>query len=247
MVNASAGLVWTFVGLALAVASAFVFAAFRAAHARHAAIAAVAVVSWLGFTLALAASGVLSFTSVPPTMVILLVAILALAFAIGTSRFGLRLATGISLAALVGIQGFRFPLELMLHQAYVEGLMPVQMSFSGFNFDILTGLSAIVVALVLVWRPMSVTLVRIWNTAGVVLLANILTIAVLSAPLPLRVFDNEPANVWVTQAPWVWLPSVYVMAAIIGHILVYRRVRHELALRAPAKGPAQLAEYGTRA
>ena len=74
-------------------------------------------------------------------------------------------------------------------------------------------------------------LVRIWNTAGVVLLINILTIAVLSAPFPFRVFHNEPANVWITQAPWVWLPAVYVLAAITGHILVYRRVRLELAAR----------------
>ena len=35
---------------------------------------------------------------------------------------------------------------------------------------------------------------------------------------------NEPANVWITHAPWVWLPTVMVFAAILGHVLVYRRL-----------------------
>ena len=242
MVNASQGLVWSFVALALVLASAFVAAVHRSAlgsaialrHARrHALIAAAATVAWLALTFALAAVGALSFSSRPPTMFFLVVAIIGLAFAIGLSPLGRQLAMGVPLAALVGIQGFRLPLELMLHQSYVEGLMPVQMSFSGFNFDILTGLSAIVVALVLVRKPGSPVLVRIWNTAGVVLLINILAIAILSAPTPFRTFHNEPANVWITQAPWVWLPSVYVLAAVLGHILVYRRVRADVAAGAP--------------
>jgi len=71
--------------------------------------------------------------------------------------------------------------------------------------------------------------VRAWNIVGTLLLANILTVAILSAPTPLRVFHNEPANVWIADAPWVWLPSVFVLAAILGHVLVYRRLRVEAA------------------
>jgi hypothetical protein len=231
MVNASSGLTWTFAGLALAIASVFVFAVHRTGTARQTIIAAIATAGWLGITLALARTGMLGFSTTPPTMMVLIAVALVLATAIGTSGLGRQIATGIPLAALVGVQGFRFPLELMLHRAYNEGLMPIQMSFSGFNFDILTGLSAILVALVLVWKPRSLTLVRIWNTTGIVLLANIVTIALLSAPSPFRAFHNEPANVWIAETPWVWLPTVYVFAAITGHILVYRRIRHELAVR----------------
>ena len=248
MVNASQGLVWSFVGLALAIAFAFVAAVHRSASAsdlsprragRQTLIAAAATLAWLAVTFALGVAGALSFSNRPPTMLILVAAVIGVAFALGLSPLGRRLAVDIPLAALVGVQGFRLPLELMLHQSYVEGLMPVQMSFSGFNFDILTGISAIITALVLVRKPGSLVLVRIWNTAGIVLLINILVIALLSAPTPFRTFHNEPSNVWVTQAPWVWLPSVYVLAAILGHILVYRRVRAELAARAGALGMAE--------
>ena len=247
MVNASPGLVWSFAGLALVIAAAFVFAVHRVGTARQTSIAGIATLAWMAATFSLAAGGLLSFSSRPPTMVLLVAVILAVAFALGSSRIGLRLATGLPLAVLVGFQGFRFPLELMLHQSYVEGLMPIQMSFSGFNFDILSGVSAIAVAIMLAWKPGSLVLVRIWNTAGIVLLVNILTIALLSAPTPFRAFHAEPANVWVTQAPWVWLPSVYVLAAMTGHILVYRRLHHEMARRSGANASAQLAEFGTRA
>ena len=243
MVNASPLLTWSFTGLALVVAAAFVFAVHRVASgprewaggaSRATILAALAVGAWLVGTYALASSGFLRFSTRPPTVLVIAAGVVALSITIGTSELGRRLAAGIPLAALIGVQGFRLPLELMMHQAYVEGLMPVQMSYSGFNFDILTGISAIIVALVLARRPGSLVLVRIWNTAGIVLLVNILAIAIVSAPTPLRVFQNEPANEWIAHAPWVWLPAVYVLAAIVGHILVFRRLRMEASARVPA-------------
>jgi hypothetical protein len=53
-------------------------------------------------------------------------------------------------------------------------------------------------------------------------LSRSLVIAVLSAPTPLPVFCHEPANVWITTFPYVWLPAVMVPAAIFGHLLVFR-------------------------
>ena len=241
MVNASPGLIWSFFSLAIAIAAAFVVAVHasaghttRSSARRDTLLAALATATWLAVTLALAASGRLSFTSRPPTAGVLIAVGVGLAIAVGTSRLGARLATGIPLAALIGVQAFRFPLELMLHRAYREGLMPVQMSYSGFNFDILTGLSAIVVALYIARRPNAVAVARIWNAAGIVLLANILTIAVLSTPTPIRVFHNEPANEWIAHAPWVWLPAVFVVAAIVGHIVIFRRLRYESRARGRA-------------
>jgi hypothetical protein len=236
MVNASPLLVWSFVALVAMVAAMFVLAVHRSSvgPGRGTVVAAAATVVWLGATLAFAASGRLSFTTRPPTMAIVILASLVLAFGVSLSRLGLRIATALPLAALVGAQAFRFPLELILHRAYAEGLMPVQMSYSGFNFDIVTGVSAIVVATLLLRNPKALVAVRIWNTAGIVLLTNIVTIAILSAPTPLRVFHNEPANDWITHAPWVWLPTVFVVAAIMGHVLVLRRLRVDMG-RAVAK------------
>lgn len=232
------GLAVAFGLLAVLVAAAFPVLLHRAETAagdaalagRRARRAALATGVWMAATFAAAASGRLSFTSTPPTMMVAIVLSLALALRVGLSGTGGRLAAGVPLAVLVGVQGFRLPLELLMHRAYGEGLMPVQMSYSGRNFDIVTGSTAIVLAAALWLAPQRVSpkLVMAWNVLGFALLLNVLTIAILSAPTPLRVFTNEPANVWITQAPFVWLPAVFVLAALAGHIVVFRRLRMEM-------------------
>jgi hypothetical protein len=202
-----------------------------AAARRAAAVAGVGTALWLGLTGVLGAAGALRFDTTPPTAMLAITAMWILAVALGVSRVGERLALGLPLAALVGVQGFRLPLELLMHRAYTEGVMPVQMSYSGWNFDIVTGISALAVAALLAAGRMPLWGVRVWNWMGLALLANIVTIAMFSTPTPLRVFTNEPANVWITHTPFVWLPMVMVMAAIVGHIVILRRLRAESARR----------------
>ena len=231
MVKASMGLAAAFPVLLHRAGSATGDAA-RAS--RRAGRAALATAAWMAATFAAAAAGRLSFTTVPPTMMVVIVLSLALALRIGLSGMGGRIAAGVPLAVLVGVQGFRLPLELLMHRAYAEGLMPVQMSYSGRNFDIVTGSTALVLAAALWLAPQRVSprLVLAWNVLGSALLLNVLTIALLSAPTPLRVFTNEPANTWITQAPFVWLPAVFVLAALAGHVVIFRRLRMEMAATA---------------
>lgn len=184
----------------------------------------VASAAWMLGTFAAAAKGKLTFATRPPTMLFIFAGVFILAFGAGLSRFGKQLAMGLSLAALVGFQAFRFPLELLLHEAYREGLMPVQMSYSGRNFDIVTGITAAVLGLSLWKRALPKWVVQTWNVVGILLLANILTVAFLSTPLPIRRFFNEPANVWIKDAPYVWLPAVFVLLAIMGHVVITRKL-----------------------
>src|SRR5262245_42020960 len=62
------------------------------------------------------------------------------------SGLGQRMALTLPLYALVGFHVFRLPLELVLHQWYMEGVLPVQMTYAGHNFDIVTGLLAFFIA-----------------------------------------------------------------------------------------------------
>lgn len=180
--------------------------------------------AWMLGTFAAAAKGKLSFETRPPTMLFVFAGVFILAFGAGISRFGKQLAAALPLAVLVGFQAFRFPLELLLHQAYREGLMPVQMSYSGRNFDIVTGVTAAILGLILWKRSLPKWIVQAWNVMGILLLTNILTVALLSTPLPIRRFFNEPANAWIKDAPYVWLPAVFVLLAIMGHVVVTRKL-----------------------
>jgi hypothetical protein len=229
MVRPSDTLVAAFIGMAMALGAGFI-AAFvwierrRGGRLARAGIAALVVLGWLVVTGTAADAGLLGFERRPPVLPLLMVILIGSLVALTRSAEGGRLATGIPLAWLVGWQAFRLPLELLLHRSYSEGLMPVQMSYEGLNFDILTGASALVLAPLIARGKVPLGAVRVWNVLGMLLLLNIMTIAVLSAPTPLRVFHNPPANVWITRFPFVWLPTVMVATALLGHLLIFRRL-----------------------
>jgi hypothetical protein len=168
-------------------------------------------------------TGFRSFAPPPPfllTVFVGAVGVVVLVF----SPLGRELTASASLAGLVLFQSFRFPLELLMHRAYQEGLMPVQMSYHGRNLDILTGMSALVLGSILLWRPLPRALLWLWNLSGLGLLINVVGVAILSTPSPFRQFHNDPPNIWVLEMPFVWLPTVMVLAALFGHLAVGRKL-----------------------
>ncbi|MCP3061189.1 hypothetical protein LXT21_20620 [Myxococcus sp. K38C18041901] len=180
----------------------------------------------MGLTGIFAARGAFAdMRSAPPDIFKALLPTVALTFVLAFSRFGERLARGLSLGALIGFQVFRIPVEWVLWALHREGTLPIEMTFEGLNFDILTGLSAPIVAWLAARGRASPAMMTLWNTAGLALLVTIVTVANLSSPLFEGVFRAEPRSTLITTAPFIWLPIVLVQAALLGHLLVYRRLR----------------------
>ena len=183
---------------------------------------------WLFVVAGASYSGALLPRSGPPLpFVALVVSIIAAGVLIARSKVGDRLARGLPLSVLVVFQGFRFPLELAMHRAHDEGLMPIQMSYSGQNFDIVTGVTAIVLAIALALTRVPRWIVAAWNWLGLILLTNIVGVAILSTPV-FAYFGRDRLNVWVMWMPYTLLPAVMVLAALAGHLIVFRA----LSLRA---------------
>jgi len=200
-----------------------------AVRRRRAVLVAAGAAAWMVLAALIAASGVLRrFDTVPPPFAFLVLAVLALGFGLSFSPLGTLLVRGLPLWALVGSQVFRFPLELVMHQAAVEGVMPVQMTYTGRNFDILTGISAGVLGWWLTRARVAPSTVALWNVLGLALLVNVVTIAILSTPL-FRWYGNDRLNTFVTYPPFIWLPAVLVTAALAGHVLVWRKLKEERA------------------
>lgn len=172
-----------------------------------------------------AASGVLSrFDITPPPMAILIPSVLALALVVGLGSIGRGAAGAVPLMTLVGVQAFRLPLELFMHHAAEVGVMPMEMSYSGYNFDIVTGAVALALfAAARVGLSVPRALIWSWNLWGLACLGIILVVAVLSSPM-VRFFGDDPRhlNTWVLFFPYVWLPAVLVTIAMSGHIIVTR-------------------------
>jgi hypothetical protein len=124
---------------------------------------------------------------------------------------------------LIRLQVFRVFVEILLWMLFIQHLLPVQMTFEGLNFDILAGLTAPLIAYFSFRNKLSKTAVVLWNLASLALLVNIVAIAVLSLPSPIRYFMNEPSNTIVTQFPISWLPTFLVPLAYMLHFLSLRQ------------------------
>ncbi len=166
------------------------------------------------------------YDPLPAPALLLLLALTLLTVAILLSPVGARLAASISLGAVVAFQGFRIPVELLLHRMYTDGTVPVQMTYEGRNFDVVTGIAGLVLGIwLLSGRAVPRGAVWAWNILGFALLVNIVSIAVLSTPVPFRRFLESPPHTLPSTFPYIWLPSFLVQVALGSHLLVFRQLR----------------------
>ncbi|HYF32257.1 MAG TPA: hypothetical protein VD993_14135 [Chitinophagaceae bacterium] len=182
--------------------------------------------SWLFLLAILAVSGVFSdFSTVPPKVVLVPLTGIFISLLVTFSKWFTDLLRVLPRHWLVYFQSFRIPVELLLWFAFSKGLIPVQMTFEGYNFDVLSGILALPAGWALATgKPYAKTLGIAYNIVGLLLLANIVTIAVLSMPTPLRQFMNEPANTIVATFPFIYLPGVLVVLAFAFHAFSLRQL-----------------------
>ena len=217
---------YQFVALVLVVAF-IVFRALWQARVGLPLIAAIAII-YLVIPAILAARGLLDrYDPLPAPALVMVAVVTALTLTITLSSPGARIIAGVGLPALVGFQAFRIPVEWLLHRLYQEGVIPVQMTYAARNFDIVTGATAAALAVWLLRGRPPNGIVLAWNILGLALLANIVTIAVLSTPVPFRQFLDGPPNTLPSLVPYVWLPTFLVQMALAGHVLVFRRLAAE--------------------
>ncbi len=189
-------------------------------------ITALIVTGWLITTTIIASRGtLLDFASTPPKlMVVIIPAVLGVSYICSSVRVN-NLLKITPASWLIYIQAFRIVIEFILWQLHRNGIIPFQMTFEGFNYDIIIGLSAPLIAYYSFtdkkW-PKIVPL--LWNFAGLLLVLNITLIAFLSSPSPFRAFLTEPSNTLPAYFPYVWLPAFIVPFAVTVHILSIKQI-----------------------
>lgn len=197
------------------------------------------VLAILFVSAALAESGVLRRLAGGPALMLYVGASNAIAIVAAFSPLGRRMALTLPIWALVGFQVFRLPLELVLHEWYAQGVIPIQMTYEGHNFDIATGALAAILA-PLLWGlerlarrfPRAaetadrIAHATLWffTLAGTLLLLNVGSIAIRSSPVPFRTYLNEPVLQIAFNAPYTWIVPVCVAGALLGHLLAFRRL-----------------------
>ncbi len=207
-------------------------------------ITALLFAIWVMVVGVLAQNGLLSqFDTFPPKALLIVALLIAAAFIIvSTKRFkSLLLAT--PLHWLVLFQSFRVAVEILLWQTFERGLIPVQMTFEGRNWDIVAGLLAIAVGVYMQQQPRrAIAAGVLFNVVGLALLINIMAVSILSMPTPVRYFTEGPANTLVTTFPFVYLPSVLVVLAFAFHLFSLRQLWLHRQARQRGKGVAHPAK-----
>jgi hypothetical protein len=217
----SAPLYWGFVLLPLLVAGAVVWAIGRTSGGRARQAAGAMLALWLGSTAALGASGVLDAWA-PPRMFLVFALVLGFLAWAARQPFTLRLGD-LPLELLVGFQAFRIAVEWLLHLAVLEEVAHPSLTWTGTNFDIIPGITALALA---PWASrIHRRALQAWNVGMAGVLVVTVVTAVLAAPTPFRQIAGDPPNVFIASFPFIWLPTVLVASAWLGHIVLFRRLR----------------------
>jgi hypothetical protein len=232
MVEPTAASTYAFVAIVLALCAALVIgvnmAARRAGEPAQRARAwtlrtALGVCAWLALTGAVSGSGVLEAPVLPPPLMIFFFASQAVAAVAAFSRLG-TLLLHLPMAALIGFQVFRLPLELILHAWAEGGTLPPQMTYNGDNLDIVTGVLALPAAW-LATRPAHARWAAIaFNVIGLALLVNVARIAAFSSPVPFRTYLADPPVLLAFHVPYGFIVPICVGGALFGHLLSFRQL-----------------------
>ena len=113
----------------------------------------------------------------------------------------------------------RIPVEIVLLWLFFGEQIPRLMTFEGRNFDIVSGILALVVYLTAFRGGATKRWVLIaYNILGFVLLVNIVSIAVMSLPSPLQQIAFDQPNRAVLFFPYIWLPTIIVPIVLFSHL-----------------------------
>jgi hypothetical protein len=113
----------------------------------------------------------------------------------------------------------RMPVELVLYWLFLGGMVPHVMTFAGRNYDIASGIMALVVYFIAFReKTTSKWLLVGFNILGLLLLVNVVSIAILSLPTQFQQLGFDQPNRAVLYFPYIWLPTIIVPIVFFAHL-----------------------------
>ena len=224
----------SFLAFSLVLASVIAMGIVRYFRGRVRSTALIALALWMLYAGALGYSGILANPARrPPGIAFLLAPFVLWLMALTRLGVGRVIGESVPLQVLVGMQGFRFVVELYLDQLWSAGMLPRMMTFHGTNFDIVVGVSAPILALLIVRQKVSRKAVRAWNFVGLLVLANVVARGILTAPGPLQFLHADFPNRAIGTFPFTYIAGLMVPLAATLHVASILAVRNEARSAVP--------------
>lgn len=177
---------------------------------------------WLAYLLVITKTGVLANFSLPPRIPLLIVIPTVIAGIIATGRKSFRsVLEKAPLHLPVFLTSFRILVELLIYGAYRDGVFPQRVTFEGLNYDILVGISACVVGVLLLKQKLSIRALLLWNVLALLVLA----LTVYSFVSSYYFNDAFPVTdkIKFVQFPYVLLAAILLPIAVFLHVVSLRQ------------------------
>lgn len=186
------------------------------------------LILWTIYLLILDQSGILQPMVNPPRIPLLVILpafiLIVWFFASGKHR---PFTQNIPIWQPVLIQSFRIGVEFLILGIYLQGIGPVQATFEGYNFDIVSGLLAIPTAWFLYKKRSFAKIVTwIWSVLSLLLLVNIVFIFNTLVLRPeMWGFAENPISVEFTKMPYILIAGFYMPFAVFLHVFTITQLR----------------------
>lgn len=189
-------------------------------------LVAVVIAGWIALQTTLSLSGFYTVTNgVPPRFLLLAGPPLMTIIILFISKKGWSFIDGLDINMLTLLHVVRIPVEFVLLFLSVEKTVPVLMTFEGRNFDIISGITAVFIFLLIKKDKKKYRHILLsWNVICLGLLINIVTNAVLAAPSPFQRFAFDQPAVAILYFPFVLLPAVIVPLVLLSHLSAIRQL-----------------------
>lgn len=186
----------------------------------------IILVSWTILQSIVALSGLyLDTSAIPPRILLSLLPVFIFIGILFNTQKGKAFIDSLSLEKLTLLHIARVPVEIVLFWLFLHKAIPQLMTFEGRNFDILAGITALIIYyFVFVKKSMNTKILLGWNIICLLLLLNIVVNGILSSPVPFQQFAFEQPNIALIYFPFNLLPSVVVPLVLFSHLVAIRQL-----------------------
>jgi heme/copper-type cytochrome/quinol oxidase subunit 4 len=186
----------------------------------------VATILWLALQAVVSLTGFYTVTTgSPPRFGLLLILPVIFIIILFLTRKGKSAIDGFNAKILTLVHIVRIPVELTLYWLFLHKAVPGIITFEGRNFDILCGLTApFIYYFGYIKNVLGKSVLIAWNIGCLLLLANVVITAVLSAPFPFQKFGFDQPDIALFYFPFTWLPCFIVPVVLFAHLATLRRL-----------------------
>lgn len=197
---------------------------YRASHQSD--ITFIILAAWLMIQAVFSLKGFYTVTdSFPPRFILLVAPMLLLMLLLFVTKKGRTYIDSLDPQQLTYLHVVRVPVEIILFALYSHKLIPGLMTFEGRNPDIISGVSAPLIA----WwgyekKQLPSRVLLAWNFICLALVLNVVINGILSVPSRLQQFAFDQPNTAILYFPFTWLPACVVPVVIFCHLVCIRQL-----------------------